>query len=103
MSSTDNGRENGASPEGPRVDALGLLVLLGIALFIVFFGSLALMGLAAGAGAAGAGGVESVLGFLADAGLLVSLALAAALLVGVLVWFTGTVVRLAIRAARKEG
>ncbi|HEY8490182.1 MAG TPA: hypothetical protein VIO14_04235 [Dehalococcoidia bacterium] len=95
MSERRNGREAGG-PEEARVEALGVLVLLGIALFFVFFGSLILMGVAAAAG-------WSALGLAADVGLLLALVLGAGLVLGTVAWFGVTVARLGRDALRRRG
>jgi hypothetical protein len=74
---------------------LGILVVLGIGLFIVFFGSLLLLVLAAAAGSWGLGPVDAALGGAADVGLVLALGMAAALLVGAVVWFGVTLLRIA--------
>lgn len=95
MSERRNGREAGGPAEA-RVEALGVLVLAGIVLFFVFFGSLILMGVAAALD-------WTVLGVAADAGLLLALALGAGLVLGTVAWFGVTVARLGRDALRRRG
>lgn len=93
---------NGGRNQDGRVEMLGVLVGLGLALFVAFFGSLIVLGIAALAGSAGLGAAATVLGAVADVGLLLSLAIAVAMLAGVLVWFVLTLYRAGRAAARRE-
>ena len=90
-----NGHGAGEAEEA-RVETLGVLVLAGIALFFIFFGSLILMGV-------GAALDWRPLALAADVGLLLALALAAFVVLGTIVWFAVTVARLGLAALRRRG